>query len=368
MASRMIPFVDLKAQYDSIKPEMDKAVQRVLSSGWYLLGEETSAFEKEFASYLGTRHCAACGNGTQAIEILLKAHGIRPGDEVITVSHTAFPTVLGISNASARPVFAEIGENYLINPARIEEKISEKTKAIVPVHLYGQCCDMKPIMEIAEKHSLTVIEDACQAHGAEFRGKKAGVLGHSAAFSFYPTKNLGAYGDAGLMVSRDSAVIEKARMLLNIGRKSRCEHECVGLNARISELQSAVLRVKLKRLDKWVEKRRNLAAIYGKEITARGIRNPILEKYGKHAFYLYVVRAQEREKLQEFLKEEGISTLIHYPIPVHLQKAYSFLGPGRGSLPLTEKIASEIVSIPLYPELGKSQVKEVAEKINSFYR
>lgn len=360
-----IPIIDPKRQYYPIKEEIVKAVEKVLESGRFILGENVKAFEKEFSSYCGAKFGIGVASGTDALQLALRACDIGANDEVITVSNTAFPTAVAISYTSARPVFVDVDQTYTIDVFKIEDKITGKTKAILPVHLYGQPADMDPLIELAEKHDLKVIEDACQAHGAEYNGKKVGSLGDIGCFSFYPTKNLGAYGDGGMVITNDEKIAEKLRLLRNYGQTKRYCHEIKGYTSRLDEIQAAVLRVKLKKLETWNNARRDNAKLYSK-LLKKEIVTPIERQNCKHVFYLYVIRARRRDELQEWLKTNRISTDIHYPTPIHLQEAYSDLGIGKGSLPVTEQFAGQIMSLPIYPELTKEEILRVADVINNF--
>lgn len=363
----MIPMNDFRLQYNSIKEEIDKAISDVLESGWYILGENVRAFEKEFAAYCGAKFGVGVGNGLEALQLAMLAYDIGNGDEVITVANTAVATALAISLTGAVPVFADIDpETYEMDISQIDKKITKKTKAILPVHLFGHPVDMDPLVEIATSNSLLVIEDACQAHGTEYKGRKAGTLGHAGCFSFYPTKNLGAYGDGGMVLTNDEGIVEKLSLLRNYGQKTRYVHLLKGINSRLDEMQAAILRVKLKHLDEWNEKRRGHAKLYNQLLQKSKAVCPVEKDYAKHIYYLYVIRSRKRDRLQTFLEKRGIATLIHYPIPIHLQRAYEDSGIKRGSLPTTEKIAEEILSIPIYPELKRDQVEEVADSIKEF--
>jgi dTDP-4-amino-4,6-dideoxygalactose transaminase len=365
----MIPMNDFRLQYSSIKEEVDKAISDVLESGWYILGENVRAFEKEFAAYCGAKFGVGVGNGLEALQLALLAYDVGDGDEVITVANTAVATALAISLTGAVPVFVDIDpETYAMDVTHIDEKITNKTKAILPVHLFGHPVDMDPLVEIAASNNLLVIEDACQAHGTEYKGKKAGTLGHAGCFSFYPTKNLGAYGDGGMIVTDNEKIAEKLYSLRNYGQKTRYVHLLKGINSRLDEVQAAILRVKLKHLDEWNEKRREYARLYNQLLQETEAICPIEKDYARHVYYLYVIRSRKRDKLQSFLEAKGITTLIHYPIPIHLQKAYEDLGIKRGALPKTEKVADEILSLPIYPELKKNQIEEVTDSIKEFFR
>ncbi|OGC04151.1 erythromycin biosynthesis sensory transduction protein eryC1 [candidate division WOR-1 bacterium RIFOXYA12_FULL_43_27] len=366
--TKNIPFGDLRAQYLQIQQEVDDAVQRVLKRGWYILGEELAVFEKEFAEYCESLYAIGVGSGTEALHLSLVAAGINPGDEVITVPNTAVPTVSAISFAGAVPRFVDIDPNtYTMDPQKLESAITSKTKAIIPVHLYGQCTDMDPILDIAKRHGLIVIEDACQAHGALYKGKKAGSIGEMGCFSFYPSKNLGALGDGGMVVTSNLELAEKVKLLRNYGQIKRYHHKIKGYNSRLDEIQAAILRVKLKYLDAWNELRRNKAGLYDFLIKDMdGIITPTEAIYAKHVYHLFVVRYVQRDKLQTFLTEKGVETLIHYPIPVHLQESYQGLGYTKGSFPVAEDYANKILSLPIYPELSDRDMVCVVEEIKAF--
>jgi dTDP-4-amino-4,6-dideoxygalactose transaminase len=360
-----IPLVDLKAQYASIKPEIDAAVHRVLDETDFINGSAVPKFEKSFASYCGTRSAVALANGTDALQLSMLALGVGQGDEVITAVNTFIATSEAISATGARPVFVDNDpRTYTIDVKRIEEKITARTKAIIPVHLYGQPASMDAINEIAARHTLSVIEDAAQAHGASFKGKTAGTLGRLACFSFYPGKNLGAYGDAGAIATNDESLADKVRMLANHGRLKKYEHEMEGYNSRLDTLQAAVLSVKLRHLRTWTEKRQQNASTYSKLLAgAPDIVTPFIQADATHVFHLYVVRVQQREKVQQALKEAGITTGIHYPIPLHMQPAYKHLGLPTGSFPVAERFAGEILSLPMYPELSADQIAFICETL-----
>jgi dTDP-4-amino-4,6-dideoxygalactose transaminase len=361
-----IPFFDLKKQYEIIQSEIDAATARVLKSGWFILGPEVEAFENEFAQYSGTRHGIGVGSGTEALHLALLALGVRAGDEVITVPNTAVATVAAIELAGAQPVLVDVcADSMTMDSAQLEASITPRTRALIPVHLFGQPADLEPIIRIARKHKLAVLEDCAQAHGATFRGKRVGAFGDIAAFSFYPTKNLAAYGDGGMILTNDAQLAERARLARQYGWRERYESETHGLNSRLDELQAAILRVKLKHLDEWNHARRERAVIYTELLPNRRVRAPVEMPYGKHIYHLYVVRADRRAALAEFLKARGIGTAIHYPTPVHLQAAYRQLAP-EGALPVAEKLAREILSLPLYPELPLEDVRSVAGAIRDF--
>ncbi|AEH25420.1 DegT/DnrJ/EryC1/StrS family aminotransferase [Pyrococcus yayanosii] len=362
----MIPFVDLKREYHEIKEEIDSAIQRVLESGWFILGEELRKFEEEFAKYLGVKHVIGVNSGSDALYLAVKALGIGPGDEVITVSHTFISTVDAIVRNGAKPVFVDIDpETYTIDVNQIEKAITERTKAIIPVHIYGHPADMDPIMRIAEEYGLYVIEDASQAHGAEYKGRKVGSIGHVACFSFYPTKNLGAYGDAGAIVTNDYELAEKLRMMRNYGSLKKYYHEFIGVNSRLDEIQATILRVKLRHLDEWNDRRRRIAKIYNELLEDSEVIVPVEKEWAKHVYHLYVIRHKDRDKLQQHLLKNGIKTQIHYPVPVHLQKAYLDLGI-RMKLPVTERISLEILSLPIYPWLKEKEIVKTCSLICNY--
>lgn len=360
----MIPFGNLKKHYFLIKDEIDSAILEVLESGWFILGERVSSFEKKFANYCDKEFGIGVGSGTDALLLSLLAYGINQGDEVITVPNTAIPTISAIIASGARPVFVDINENYLIDVDKIEAAITPKTKAIVPVHLYGQACDMNRVIELANKYNLAIIEDCAQSHGAKHNGKKV-PISETGAFSFYPSKNLGAFGDAGMVVTGNKNIANKLKKLRNYGQSDRYYAESQGYNSRLSDIQAAILDVKLKYLDKWNERRQNIAETYDlllKEL----VKTPLNQNGSRHVYHLYVVRHEKREELQKYLEKRGIKTIIHYPIPLHLQPAYRYLGYNEGDFPNTEKFCKEILSIPIFPELEDEEVKKIVEVIKEF--
>jgi dTDP-4-amino-4,6-dideoxygalactose transaminase len=360
-----IPFGDLKRQYISIKDEIDEAIRKVLNRGSFILGENVESFEREFSNFCGAKFGIGVGSGTEALHLSLVSCGVQAGDEVITVANTAVPTVSAISFANATPVFVDIDpESYNINPSKIEEKISKRTKVILPVHLYGQPADMDSILEVAKRHKLKVIEDACHAHGAEYKGRTVGTLGNIGCFSFYPTKNLSAYGDGGMVVTNDEEIAIRLKMLRNYGEERRYHNPIKGFNSRLDEIQAAILRVKLKYLSKWNERRRKIAESYNNLL--RTVIKPKEMDYAKHVYHLYVIRSKKRDQLQIYLREKGIATLIHYPISIHLQGAYRELGLKDGSLPITETYADEILSLPVFSELNDEEIEYIADVINKF--
>ncbi len=363
--TRTIPFNDLAPLHHLLGQPLRAAVERVLERGWFILGPEVEAFEAEFAAYHGIAHAVAVANGTDAIELALRAAGIGAGDEVITVAHTAVATVAAVERAGAKPVLVDIDpQTYTINPQAAAAAITPRTKALLPVHLYGHPASLTALAALAEAQHLLLIEDCAQAHGARYHGQRVGTFGHLAAFSFYPTKNLGAAGDAGAILTRDAALAARLRRLRNYGQSSRYVHEERGVNSRMDELQAAVLRVKLPRLDEFNAARRRIAALY--DANLQGVVQPLAQSEIEHVYHLYVVRHPQRDALIDHLKAAGIGTLIHYPIPVHLQRAYADLGYPRGSLPVTEQAAAEILSLPLYVGLSDDDVRLVAAAVSRF--
>jgi dTDP-4-amino-4,6-dideoxygalactose transaminase/methionyl-tRNA formyltransferase len=360
-----VNFVDLKKQYLSIKPEIDAAISRVLDNTSFILGSEVSDFEKNFALFCRAKHCVSLSSGTDALRLALKALGVGPGDEVITQANTFIATTLAISDCGATPVLIDCDpKTYNIDVNKIESAITKKTKVLLPVHLYGQTADMNKILELAQRYDLKVVEDACQAHGAEYKGRRTGTLGHIACFSFYPGKNLGAYGDGGAITTNDSELAEKILLLRDYGQKQKYHHLFKGYNCRLDSLQAAILNVKLKYIEEWNEKRRKNAALYSKLLSSvPGVVIPNSHPDFKHVYHLYVIRTGIRDKLLEFLKNSNIFAGIHYPIPIHLQKAYEELGYKKGSFPVTEKFADEILSLPMFPELTEEEIIFVVETI-----
>jgi dTDP-3-amino-3,4,6-trideoxy-alpha-D-glucose transaminase len=359
----VFPFNDLKPLHESFGGELEEAALRVLRSGWYILGPELEAFEADFAAWHGVDHAVGVANGTDAIELALRALGVGPGDEVITVSHTAIATVCAIERAGATPVLVDVEEaTFTMDPAAAAAAVTPRTRAIVPVHLYGQPAAMGPLAELASRHGLALVEDCAQAHGARLDGRLVGTFGHLAAFSFYPTKNLGALGDAGAVITGDPHLAGELRRLRHYGQTVRYRHEERGVNSRLDEMQAALLRVKLARLGEHNAARRRLAGRYQAGLAA--VVPPIVRPGAEHAFHLYVVRHGRRDALMEALAGRGIGTLIHYPIPVHRQTAYADLGYAPGSLPVTERIAGEILSLPLYVGLTEQNVDTIVEAVN----
>jgi dTDP-4-amino-4,6-dideoxygalactose transaminase len=357
----VIPFLDLKAQYRSIKPEIEAAVASVPESGQFVLGPEVAAFEREFAEYSGAAHGIAVNTGTSALHLALLAAGVGPGDEVITVPFTFVATVAAIGYTGARPVFVDVDPvTFTMDPARLEAAITPRTKAIIPVHLYGQMADMDPIMEVATRHGLTVIEDACQAHGAYYKGRRAGSIGDLACFSFYPGKNLGACGEGGIVLTSNPQHDRTVRLLRDWGAERKYHHVLKGFNYRMEGIQGAILRVKLRHLDAWTEGRRRCAAQYDELLVGSPVQAPREASWGRHVYHVYAVRTTDRAQLQATLDGAGIQWNIHYPVPVHLQPAWADLGYRAGDFPHSELAANEVLSLPMYPELGADAIARVA--------
>jgi len=346
---------------------VDSAVQRVLDRGWFILGQEGEQFEREFAAYLGARHALGVASGTDAIHLALVAAGVGPGDEVITAANTCVPTVSGISSSGALPVLVDVDPvSFNLDPAQIEDAITPRTRAIVPVHLYGQAADLDPIIEIARRHDIRVVEDTAQGVGAKYRNRKLGVIGDAGCFSFYPSKNLGAFGDGGAVVTDDDDIAERVRRLRNYGEVRRYYHATRGINSRLDEMQAAILRVKLPKLEGWNRRRREIAAIYEGEIRNELVRKPVELDYGIHNYHLYVVRCRRRDELQKHMADCGVGTLIHYPVPIHLQEAYQDLNELEGAFPISEECSREVLTLPIFPELTDDEARYVAESVNSF--
>jgi dTDP-4-amino-4,6-dideoxygalactose transaminase len=361
-----VPFLDLKAQYQSIRPEIDEAIARVLDSCQFVLGSEVAAFEKEFATYCGAAECIALNSGTSALHLALLAAGVGPGDEVITVGFTFVASVAAVVYADARPVLVDIDpRSFTIDPAAIEAVITPRTKAILPVHLYGQPADMDPIMEVARRHKVAVIEDAAQAHGAKYKGRPVGSIGDIACFSFYPTKNLGAYGEGGAITANSAEYARTIRMLRDWGQDRKYHHVLRGYNYRMEGLQGAILRVKLRHLERWTEARRAVAAKYDQLLAESEVERPSEMPWARHVYHVYTLRTDDRDALQAALQEKGIQTAIHYPVPAHLQPAYAELVHAPLALPQSEKAAVEVLSLPLYPEMTDDQIQWVTQALTS---
>ena len=362
-----IPFVTFKPLEKELDSELRGAFDRVYTNSWYIEGTEDAAFEKAFAEFCGTDYCVGCGNGLDALMLSLKALGIGAGDEVIVPSNTYIATALAVTYVGAMPIFVEPNINtYNINPSLIEEKITEKTKAIMPVHLYGQACDMDPIMEISRKHKLFVVEDCAQAHGATYKGKKIGSFGDTAGFSFYPGKNLGALGDGGAVVTKNKALADKVRALGNYGSYFKYHHIYQGNNSRLDELQAAFLSAKLPHLDRMNTERKRIAARYLNEIKNDKVILPYVIDSVEPVWHIFAIRCKERDALADYLKEAGIGTNKHYPIPMHLQDAYKELGIKKGELPIAEEISATELSLPMYYGMAEEEISYVVEKINEF--
>lgn len=360
----LIPFVDLKAQYRSIKPEVDAAIADVLENSAFILGRHAAAFEEDFAAYCHAPYAIGVNSGTSALHLAMLAAGIGPGDEVITVPFTFIATVAAIGYTGARPVLVDIEPaGYAIDPGKIEAAVTKRTKAIVPVHLYGQPADMDPILEIARRHKLIVIEDAAQAHGADYKGRRVGSLADIACFSFYPSKNLGAYGEGGAVVTANPKFNRTVRMLRDWGAEQRYHHVLKGYNYRLEGMQAAILRVKLRRLDEWTACRQAAAREYTRLLEGSGTTPPRIMPYGTHVFHAYALRTPQRDRVHRFLQEKGVQTGIHYPVPIHLLEAWSDLGYPKGSFPVAEQMALEELSLPIYPEITPAQIGFVASAI-----
>jgi len=357
----VIPFVDLRAQYREIQEEVTEAVGRVLADAAYVLGSEVESFESEFADYCGAADGVAVNSGTSALHLALLAAGVGPGDEVITVPFTFIATAAAICYAGATPVFVDIDPlTYTLDPARLEAAITPRTKALLPVHLYGHPADMDPILEVARGRALAVIEDAAQAHGSEYNGRPAGGLGDFGCFSFYPTKNLGACGEGGIVLTSDPERASRLRTLRDWGQTSKHRHELLGFNYRMDGIQGAILRIKLRRLERWTEMRRVHAARYDKELADSGVSTPVEMRWARHVYHAYTVRSSRRDALRDALADRGIQSAIHYPVPVHLQPIFADLGCGPGSFPNAEAAAGEVLSLPMFPELPEDAPELVA--------
>jgi dTDP-4-amino-4,6-dideoxygalactose transaminase len=362
-----VPFVDLAAQYRTIAEEINEATTRVIQEADFILGREVSLFEEEFATFCEAKYAVGVDSGTSALELALRAYDIGPGDEVITAANSFIASALAISHAGATPVLVDVDPyTHTMDVTAIEGAITPRTKAVLPVHLYGHPAHMDPIRQLADKHGLVVIEDACQAHGARYKGKRTGSLGHAAAFSFYPGKNLGAYGDGGIVVTNDRGIAKRLEMLRNYGQKEKYQHLFRGYNRRLDTLQAAVLRVKLRYLEKWNAARRWNAVLYHKFLEGCGVVLPGEAGGAESVWHLYVIRSERRDMLREHLISRGVSAGIHYPIPIHLQPAYQDLGYKRGDFPVTESCAQQALSLPMYAEITQSQIEFVAKTIGGF--
>jgi dTDP-4-amino-4,6-dideoxygalactose transaminase len=359
-----IPLVDLGAQYQSIKPAVLEAIANILDGMHLFLGEQVTGFEREFADFCGARHCIGVGSGTDALVLALRAAGVGPGDEVLTVSNTFIATVEAIYLVGATPVLVDIDpDTYTMDPHQIEAHLTPKTRAILPVHLYGQLADMERICAIARRHSLVVIEDACQAHGATRRSQRAGTFGDLGCFSFYFSKNLGAYGEAGAVVTNNADLAQAVAQLRNHGSLDKYQHTVLGLNSRLDEIQAAVLRIKLRQLERWNQQRREHAAQYRQLLAASGVTTPIDPGDQSHVYHLFVIRSEHREPLRASLEDAGVATGIHYPVPVHQQPAWTAHGYAPVRLPVTEELTEQILTLPMYPELTNAQIAYVADAV-----
>ncbi len=364
-----VAFLDVGATYRELKDELDAAILRVLAGGWYVLGREVEAFEHEFASYVGTRHCVGVASGLDALHLSLRALGVGSGQEVIVPSNTHISAWLAVTHAGATvvPVEPDPG-TYNLDPDRIEAAVTPRTRVILPVHLYGQPANMDPISELARAHRLRVLEDAAQAHGARYNGRRAGSLGDAAAWSFYPTKNLGAFGDGGAVTTSSDEIADRVRLLRNYGSRTKDVHETLGLNGRLDELQAAILRVKLRHLNEWNARRARIAHLYLRHLARTAVVLPHVPPWAEPAWHLFVVRSAHRDELRERLQRAGVGTLVHYPIPPHLQRAYRDLGLGAGSLPIAEAIHREVLSLPIGPHLDESCAIRVTEAVSRSLR
>lgn len=367
-----IPFLELKSQFKKIEPELRAAVDDVLENGPYIFGPQVAAFEEEFAACIGAGHAIGVGSGTEAIDLALRAVGVRPGDCVITAANTCVPTAAGICAAGAAPALVDIDPaTCTMDPDKLEAAITSRTRAIVPVHMYGHPCDMDPILKIAARHKIPVVEDCAHAHGAKYlhHGEwvNCGTLGAAAAWSFYPTKNLGAYGDAGAVTTNGDAIAADLRLLRNYGEEERYYHTKVGVNSRLDAIQAAVLRVKLRHLDEWNAARTENARQYFSLLKHLPVRPPFQASWARHVFHLFVIRARRRDELQAYLKQRSILTLLHYPVPIHLQRAYADLGYAQGAFPEAERACAEVLSLPMYPELPQEHIEAVSKAITEFH-
>lgn len=362
-----VPFVDLPAQHRALKAELDQAIQQVMERGDFALGKDVALFEKEFATFCGTQYAVGVDSGLSALELSLRALGVGPGDEVIVPTHTFTATAAAVTFAGAKPVFVDVDPTtYTLDVSLAEAAITPRTKAILPVHLYGLPAAMDAIMALAGEHNLLVVEDACQAHGATYKGQRTGALGHAAAFSFYPTKNLGACGDAGMMVTNDANVAELVQAMRNCGQKQKGVHELPPFNHRLDTLQAAILRVKLRYLEEWNASRRASAALYNTYLANTDVITPAESPDAAHVYHLYVIRSRKRDELRTYLDERGVHSAIHYTLPVHLQPFYAGEGYKRGQFPVAEQLCDEIVSLPMFPGMTTEQVAYVAEQITAF--
>jgi dTDP-4-amino-4,6-dideoxygalactose transaminase len=368
MIMKKIPLLDLKAQMAPIREELLQAVAKVLDNGQYIMGPEVKAFEEEVARYVGVKHAIGVANGTDALLLALDAAGVGAGDEVITTPFTFFATAEVVSQLGATPVFVDIDEKtYNIDVKQIEAKITDKTKAIIPVHIFGQPANMDEIMALAEAHNLFVLEDSAQALGSEYKGRKIGTLGHAATYSFFPTKNLGGYGDGGMVVTNDDELAQKIRILRVHGSNPKYYHSMIGYNSRLDEMQAAMLRIKLRHLDDWNNGRRERAALYNELLKDTPLITPYAAEDRKHIYHLYIVQADDRDQLMAYLKEKGISTGVYYPVPLHQQDVYKPLGYEKGSLPVSEYMSNRTFALPLYAELETETIHKIVDTIKEYY-
>ncbi len=364
----MIPFLDLKAQYRQIEQEVLPAVTEAMAAGAFIGGPQVTGFEEEFAEFSDSSYCVGLNSGTDALRFALMAAGVGPGDEVITVPNTFIATTEAISQSGARPVFADIkADTCNIDPEQVQKRITPRTRAIIPVHLYGQPADLDALLQIAKQHNLIVIEDACQAHGALYKGKKAGSIGLAGCFSFYPGKNLGAFGEAGATVTQDKALADKMKMIRDHGQEKKYYHQMEGYNGRLDAIQAAVLRIKLKRLQAWNDSRRRNAALYTQLLSdVPGVTPPVEAPFASSVYHLYVIHLDRRDALQQYLAEKGVATGLHYPLPLHLQTAYKHFGHKPGDFPVAERSAARLLSLPMFAELAASQIEYIVDAIKQF--
>ena len=363
-----VPFLDLKAQYKQIEHEVLPMVTEAMTNGAFIGGPQVLGFEKEFGEFCESKYCVGVNSGTDALRFALMAMGIGPGDEVITVPNTFIATTEAISQVGATPVFVDIyPDTCNMDPSQIEGRITGKTKALIPVHLYGQIVDMDPILKISQNHNISIVEDACQAHGALYKDRKAGSLGTVGCFSFYPGKNLGAYGEGGAIVTRNEEIDRKIRMIRDHGQAKKYIHDMEGYNGRLDAIQAGILRIKLKRLEAWNRSRRESAAYYNELLSKiDGVSLPVEADFARSVYHLYVILVDDRDGLQQFLNDKGIASGLHYPFPLHLQKAYAHLGYKEGDFPVAENVAKRLLSLPMFPELTREQIEYVAEAIREF--
>ena len=364
-----VPFLNLRAQYDAIAQEVEQSIKEVLENCAFSGGPYVERFEQEFASFCGSSRAVGVGSGTEALWLALLALGVKDGDEVITMPNSFIATAEAISLCGAQPVFVDVEEkSYTMNPELLERAITSRTRVIIPVHLFGQTADMDPIMSIARSNGIAVLEDACQAHGAEYKGRRAGSIGDAGCFSFYPGKNLGAYGEAGAVVTSDQQLADKIKMLRDHGQSRKYYHDMIGINGRMDGIQGAILSTKLKYLENWNEARRQHAALYGKLLQGTEVVTPVEMPYAKHVYHVYAVRANARQKVIDALAEKGVACGVHYPVPIHLQAAYQFRSERAGSYPVAERCAEEFVSLPMFPELTEEQITYICGQLRGIVK